>query len=110
MSPHILPVLTFVMCAVLAFMSGTNWGSGLPVAAIVIPLAPAIGANMFLVLAAVVSGAAFGAHACFYCDVTVFTAGMTKIDTMEHATTQLPLCLTGGAVTTLLFLAAGFIF
>lgn len=110
MSPHILPVLTFVMCAVLAFMSGTNWGSGLPVAAIVIPLAPAIGANMFLVLAAVVSGAAFGAHACFYCDVTVFTAGMTKIDTMEHATTQLPLCLIGGAVTTLLFLAAGFIF
>ena len=35
---------------------------------------------------------------------------MTKIDTMEHATTQLPLCLIGGAVTTLLFLAAGFIF
>lgn len=110
MSPVILPVLTFLICAFLAFISGTNWGSGLPVAAIVIPLCAAIGGNMFLVLSAVVSGAAFGAHACFYCDVTVFTSGMTKIDNMEHAVAQLPLCLIGGAITTVLYLAAGFIF
>lgn len=110
MSPVVLPVLTFVLCAFLAFISGTNWGSGLPVAAIVIPLCSAIGGNMLLVLSAVVSGAAFGAHACFYCDVTVFTSGMTKIDNMEHAVAQLPLCLLGGAVTTGLYLIAGFIF
>lgn len=110
MSPVILPVLTFLICAFLAFISGTNWGSGLPVAAIVIPLCAAIGGNMYLVLAAVVSGAAFGAHACFYCDVTVFTSGMTKIDNMEHAVSQLPLCLIGGAVTTIMYLFAGFIF
>ena len=110
MSPVILPVLTFLICAFLAFVSGTNWGSGLPVAAIVIPLCTAIGGNMFLVISAVVSGAAFGAHACFYCDVTVFTSGMTKIDNMEHATTQLPLCLVGGGITSMLYLAAGFIF
>ena len=109
MNAAILPVLTFVICAVLAFLSGTNWGSGLPVAAVVIPLAPAVGANMFLVLAAVVSGAAFGAHACFYCDVTVFTSGMTKIDNMEHAVAQLPLCIIGGIISAVLFLAAGII-
>ncbi len=110
MNPMILPVLTFLICAFLAFVSGTNWGSGLPVAAVVIPLCDAIGGNMFMVLSAVVSGAAFGAHACFYCDVTVFTSGMTKIDNMEHAVAQLPLCLLGGAVTAVLYLAAGFIF
>lgn len=109
MSPAILPVLTFLICAFLAFISGTNWGSGLPVAAIVIPLCAAIGGNMFLVLSAVVSGAAFGAHACFYCDVTVFTSGMTKIDNMEHAVAQLPFCLAGGVITAVLYLAAGFI-
>lgn len=110
MSAAILPVLTFIICAVLAFLSGTNWGSGLPVAAVVIPLAPTVGANMFLVLAAVISGAAFGAHACFYCDVTVFTAGMTKIDNMEHAVAQLPLCIIGGVLSAVMFLVAGFIF
>ena len=26
MSPALLPVITFVICALLAFMSGTNWG------------------------------------------------------------------------------------
>lgn len=110
MSPAVLPVLTFVVCAFLAFISGTNWGSGLPVAAIVIPLCAALGGNMYLVLSAVVSGAAFGAHACFYCDVTVFTSGMTKIDNMEHAVAQLPLCLIGGGITTVMYLITGFVF
>ena len=90
MSPALLPVITFVICALLAFMSGTNWGSTLPVAAVVIPLCASVGGNMPMVLSAVISGAAFGAHACFYCDVTIFTSGMTKIDNMEHATTQIP--------------------
>ena len=110
MSPALLPVLTFVICALLAFMSGTNWGSTLPVAAVVIPLCASVGGNMPMVLSAVISGAAFGAHACFYCDVTIFTSGMTKIDNMEHATTQLPYCLIGAGVTTVLYLAAGFLF
>lgn len=107
MSSALLPVVTFVICALVAFMSGSNWGSTLPVAAIVIPLCAAINGNMYLVLSAVVSGAAFGAHACFYCDVTVFTSGMTKIDNMEHATTQFPYCLIGAVVTTVAYLAAG---
>ena len=110
MSPALLPVITFVICALLAFMSGTNWGSTLPVAAVVIPLCASVGGNMPMVLSAVISGAAFGAHACFYCDVTIFTSGMTKIDNMEHATTQLPYCLIGAGVTTLLYLVAGFLF
>ena len=110
MSPALLPVITFVICALLASMSGTNWGSTLPVAAVVIPLCASVGGNMPMVLSAVISGAAFGAHACFYCDVTIFTSGMTKIDNMEHATTQLPYCLIGAGVTTLLYLVAGFLF
>ena len=73
-------------------------------------LCASVGGNMPMVLSAVISGAAFGAHACFYCDVTIFTSGMTKIDNMEHATTQLPYCLIGAGVTTLLYLVAGFLF
>lgn len=109
MSPALLPVMTFVICALLAFLSGSNWGSTLPVAAVVIPLCAAIGGSTPLVLAAVVSGAAFGAHACFYCDVTIFTSGMTKIDNMEHATTQLPYCLIGAGATVVAFAIAGFV-
>jgi len=110
MSAAVLPVLTFLICSALAFLSGSNWGSTLPVAAIVIPLCAAIGGNMPMVLSAVISGAAFGAHACFYCDVTVFTSGMTKIENMEHATTQVTYCLIGLAASSAAYLIAGFLF
>lgn len=110
MSPALLPVVAFALCALLSFLSGSNWGSTLPVIAVVIPLCAAIDANMPLVLAATVSGAAFGAHACFYCDVTIFTSGMTKIDNLEHAITQLPYCLIGVVVAAVAFLAAGLLF
>lgn len=110
MIPAVLPVITFLVCCLLTFTSGSNWGATLPVAAIVIPFCATLGGNMPLVLAAIVSGAAFGAHVCFYCDVTVFTSGMTKIDNMEHATTQLPYGLIGLGASAAAFLAAGFLF
>ncbi len=109
MSPELLPLITFVACTVLTFASGSNWGATLAVAAIVIPLCAALNGNMILVLAAIVSGAAFGAHVCFYCDVTVFTSGMTKIDNIEHAVTQLPYGLLGMAVSCVGYLLAGFL-
>jgi Na+/H+ antiporter NhaC len=109
MSPPLLPSITFIVVSILTFTTGSNWGVSLPVAAIVIPLCAAINANMYLVLAAIVSGAAFGAHACFYCDVTVFTSGMTKIDNMEHALSQLPYCLAGLVISAVMFLVSGFI-
>ena len=109
MSPALLPLITFIVCCFLAFFSGSNWGSTVPVAAIVVPLAAAIGANIPMTMAAVVSGAAFGAHACFYCDVTVFTSGMTKIDNTEHATTQLPYALIGAGISAIFYLIVGFI-
>ena len=101
--------ITFIACTILTFASGSNWGATLAVAAIVIPLCAALQGNMILVLAAIVSGAAFGAHVCFYCDVTVFTSGMTKIDNIEHAVTQLPYGLLGMAVSCVGYLLAGFL-
>lgn len=108
-SPAFLPAITFGICTILTFASGSNWGATLPVTAIVIPLAAATGANIYLVIAAIVSGAAFGAHACFFCDVTIFTSGMCKIDNMEHAITQLPYCLISASVSLVAFLVAGII-
>jgi Na+/H+ antiporter NhaC len=109
MGPSILPLVTFLACVVLTFTTGSNWGGTVGVTAIVIPLAKALGADMPLVLAAIVSGAAFGAHVCFYTDVTVFTSTITKIDNQEHAITQLPYGMIGMLVSAAAFLVCGFI-
>ena len=109
MGPSILPLVTFLACVVLTFTTGSNWGGTVGVTAIVIPLAAALGANMPLVLAAIVSGAAFGAHVCFYTDVTVFTSTITKIDNQEHAITQFPYGMIGMLVSAAAFFVCGFV-
>lgn len=107
MGPSVLPVITFLACVVLTFTTGSNWGGTVGVTAIVIPLASALGANMPLVLAAIVSGAAFGAHVCFYTDVTVFTSTITKIDNQEHAITQFPYGIIGMLISAAAFTICG---
>ncbi len=68
MSPALLPLITFMACVVLTFTTGSNWGGTVGVTAIVIPLAAVMGASIPLTLAAIVSGAAFGAHVLYGCD------------------------------------------
>ena len=109
MSPALLPLITFMACVALTFTTGSNWGGTVGVTAIVIPLAAVMGASMPLTLAAIVSGAAFGAHVCFYTDVTVFTSTMTRIDNQEHAVTQLPYGLLGMLISAAAYAVAGYI-
>lgn len=107
MSVSALPVITFLACVILTFTTGSNWGGTVGVTAIVIPLAHSMGANMPLILGAIISGAAFGAHVCFYTDVTVFTSTITKIDNQEHAVTQFPYGMLGMVVSAVAFVIAG---
>ena len=108
-SPGFLPFIAFIVCSFIAFASGSTWGTTVAASAILVPLCSAIGGNMIYVMSAIVSGAAFGSHACFYCDVTVLTSAMTKIDNMEHALTQLPYALIGLVVSCIGYLVIGFI-
>lgn len=108
MSPALLPLITFMACVALTFTTGSNWGGTVGVTAIVIPLAAVMGASIPLTLAAIVSGAAFGAHVCFYTDVTVFTSTMTRIDNQEHAVTQLPYGLLGMLISAAAYAVAGY--
>ncbi len=88
--PSIFPAMVFVLGAVLAFSTGSDWGMSSIITPIVFPLGAVIGANPVLIMAAVISGGTFGSHACFYSDVTLLAAQSAGIDSMEHALSQLP--------------------
>lgn len=109
LSPALFPFITFIGCSVLTFCSGSTWGVTVVYALVAVPMSIAIGADPILVLAAILSGEAFGAHICFYCDYTVFASAMAKIDNIEHAFTQVPYGIIGGTIAALSFLVAGFI-
>lgn len=103
LTPAIFPLVTFIACCLLTFCSGSTWGVTVVYALVAVPMAVTIGANPVVVLAAILSGEAFGAHICFYCDYTVFASAMAKIDNIEHAFTQIPYGIIGG-----IFAAIGF--
>lgn len=109
MSGSVFPVITFIIVGLLAFMIANAWGVCTLVAPVLIPLGASVGANLVLVMAAILSGCAFGNHACFYCDTTVLASHGAGLDNLEHAESQLPYVLLGAIISIVGFLVLGFI-
>lgn len=105
----IFPAITFILMAALAFATASFWGMSAVVAPIVFPLGAAVGASPILIMAAIISGGAFGSHACFYCDATLLSSSSAGIDNMEHAMTQLPYVLIAAVLSVIGFVICGFI-
>lgn len=108
-SPGLFPAISFIVVCLLTFTTGSNWGVTAVYATIGAPLGIAIGAHPALLMAAIINGATFGSHICFYCDYTVFVSQLTKIDNMEHALTQLPYGIIGAVISVVLFAAFGIV-
>ncbi|WP_302623211.1 Na+/H+ antiporter NhaC family protein [uncultured Clostridium sp.] len=105
----IFPAVSFIVVALLTFITGSNWGIPAVCVPIILPLGASLGANLVLVMAAVLSGGALGSHACFYSDATVLTSSSCSIDNMDHALSQIPYALIASAVSLAGFLICGFI-
>ena len=98
MTPQMLPAMVFLCMAVLSFATGSSWGIFAVTIPIVMPLAYALGADIPLVIGALMSAAAFGSQACFYSDSTVLAAQGSGCNLISHAITQLPYTLVAAAV------------
>lgn len=109
MSPALLPAMAFIIVAVLSFVTGSCWGVPAVTLPIIVPLGMAVGADPVLTVAAILSSATFGAHACFYSDATVLSSSAAGIENMDHALTQIPYALIAGGVAIIGFLVTGFI-
>jgi len=92
----------------MVFALANFWGLAAIVIPIVIPLATAMNVDLYLVSAAVFSGAAFGSHACFYADAAILIGQATNIRPYDHAITQLPYAIISAVITTILYLVFGF--
>lgn len=106
---EVFPAAVFILGAVLAFTTGSDWGMSSIITPIVFPLGAALGANPVLIMAAVISGGTFGSHACFYADATLLASQSAGIENMEHALTQLPYVIISAALSVLCFTLCGFV-
>lgn len=108
-SPVVVPMLIFLVAAVMSFSTGTSWGTF----SIMMPIALALGATLDLylplVIAAVISGGIFGDHASPISDTTIISSMAADCDHIEHVRTQLPYALIAGGLASIAFLAAGWL-
>ncbi len=109
LSAAVFPVVTFILVSILTFCTGSLWGMSAVVAPIVFPLGTALDANLILVMAAIISGGAFGSHACFYTDATLLSSTSAGIDNMEHTMTQLPYVIIAFVISVVAYLVCGMV-
>ncbi len=105
----LFPVIIFVLVAVLCFCTASLVGVCALIAPIAFPLGAILGVNTLLVMAAIMSGAGFGSHACFYSDATLVSSRIAGIDNLEHATSQLPYVAIAAVISIVAFIIAGFV-
>ena len=84
MTPQLLPAVTFLTMSLVAFATASFWGIFAVAVPIVLPLADSVGADMPLVIGALISASAFGSHTCFYGDSTVLAARGSGCGVVEH--------------------------
>ncbi|MEX2584814.1 MAG: Na+/H+ antiporter NhaC family protein [Balneolaceae bacterium] len=100
----LLPGLVFLIASLIAFATGTSWGTMAILFPIVIPLAVNMGAGvgpvdgqMYAILlgsiSSVMGGAVFGDHCSPISDTTVLSSMSSACDLIDHVRTQLPYAL-----------------
>ena len=110
LSKTALAAVVFVVLSAISYLTASSWGMYLVAIPIVVPLAQALGANVFLTIAAVTSAGAFGSQASFYSDVTVLTATSTECNNMELSFAALPFNMVAWLAATVAFWVCGFYF
>ncbi len=106
-----LPLIIFILGAIIAFATGTSWGTMTILTPIAIPLAYQLTGDVSIsvtIAGVVFSGAIFGDHCSPISDTTVLSSIFSGSDHMDHVNTQIPYALTVALVASILFLLWGF--
>jgi Na+/H+ antiporter NhaC len=102
LSLNMLPVVVFIVAALMAFATGTSWGVMAILIPLLVPLAVSLGGNLdggaatgalLGSIASVLAGAIFGDHCSPISDTTVLSSMASGCDHVDHVRTQLPYAL-----------------
>lgn len=106
-SPALVLPVTFLGSALVAFATGTSWGTFAVMMPIAVSTATTLDIGLAALVAAVLSGGIFGDHASPISDTTVVASLAAGTDVVEHVRTQMPYALLAGAMALAGFAVAG---
>ncbi len=108
-NPGFVPAILFVIAGIMAFSTGTSWGTFAIMIPIVVPMAELLDLHLGLTLAAALGGGIFGDHSSPISDSTIVASMASATDHIDHVRTQLPYAVLAAAGALVLFLGAGFV-
>ncbi len=104
---YLLAPILFTAAAIMAFATGTSWGTFAVLVPIAIPIALESTLPIEFLVAAVLGGGIFGDHASPISDTTVVASLASGCDHFEHVKTQLPYALIGALLTIIMYVVIG---
>ena len=104
-----LPAVIFLVSALLAFATGTSWGTfGILIPIVTAAFSPE-DALLFIGVSACLAGAVCGDHCSPISDTTVMSSAGAQVSHIEHVSTQIPYALTVAVICFVTYLIAGVI-
>jgi Na+/H+ antiporter NhaC len=111
-SPYFIPAITFLLAAIVAFSTGSSWGTMAILYPLMLPasweICQASGMNyaeslsiFHNVVACVLAGAVLGDHCSPISDTTILSSLASSCNHINHVRTQMPYALTVGFVSIL---------
>ena len=106
---NFLPAIVFLVGCVLAFASGTSWGTFGILIPIVVDAFAADQTMMIIAISACMAGAVCGDHCSPISDTTIMASAGAQSNHINHVNTQLPYAITVAAVSFVTYIVAGFV-
>ena len=104
-----LPAVIFIVACVLAFASGTSWGTFGILIPVVTAVFPTESPLLIIGISACCAGAVCGDHCSPISDTTIMASAGARCNHLDHVSTQLPYAVTVAAVSFVGFIIAGFV-
>ena len=114
----ILPAIMYLLSCLIAFSTGTSWGTfgimipiTMPIATSLAAAAGYVGAEslniLFITIGALMSGAIFGDHCSPISDTTILSSTGSNCPLLEHVSTQMPYAVTVAIASFIGIIVAG---
>ena len=107
---NLLPAIIFVVGCLLAFATGTSWGTfGILIPIVVHAFENVDPTLMTISISACMAGAVCGDHCSPISDTTIMASAGAQCDHVNHVSTQLPYAVSVAAITFITYIIAGFV-
>ncbi len=108
LTPYLIPTLTFILASLVAFSTGSSWGTMAILYPLILPASWLLAQNagfehalslsiFYNVVSCVLAGSVLGDHCSPISDTTILSSLASSCNHIEHVRTQLPYALTVGS-------------